>query len=528
MNTLLGLARNTALVVVPRIPGGHIFLPLLTSTLDPAYEARVKELEEQNEKRKEELSEKDKTLAQLREQLEKAQAQHADEKAKLQTVISEKTAEVEEASKGLLCKTSELQTLQADLTAKDQELERLRATVSERVRQISQLEVDVQQLRQQMTAREAAYSSLKDSAGTLMTQLDRLSADVRKQDERKDAEAKLLAECLAELEQVRREARFLVVALDAKQVEVTQRIDSSRDLIRLVAALHFDSIAARAAESDGGDKYVVEVPPSQPDHQQEATVEPQPQPQEEVPRDQVEAENGTEDGEDSVVELSDDEEDDGMPSFFDTHKVEPKYGVGMVELTMGEDELKADRESEAYRKRKLRWPAVLDYFEGAKTGDLERVVAYLENYGDIDRVDPKGSTALHYAAQLGHVPVVTYLVEHGANVNVANFEHCTPLHYAVIEEDFDIALYLVEQGHANVTPTDYDGKTPMDLLIDPPQELEEAMLRRLKEETGSAGDDGYDSEFDGDDDDIVATARALAATAPDMHDVTHEGQEPCT
>merc|ERR1711981_745684 len=54
----------------------------------------------------------------------------------------------------------------------------------------------------------------------------------------------------------------------------------------------------------------------------------------------------------------------------------------------------------------------------AKVGDLDRVKFFIENGIHIDQASvPQGLTALHHAAQHGHIEVVKYLVEKGANIN---------------------------------------------------------------------------------------------------------------
>jgi uncharacterized protein len=71
-----------------------------------------------------------------------------------------------------------------------------------------------------------------------------------------------------------------------------------------------------------------------------------------------------------------------------------------------------------------------------------------------------GLTALHFAARQGAVRTVRTLVENGANVNHASpADGVTPLLIATINGQFDIAAYLLEQGadpnlanNAGVTP----------------------------------------------------------------------------
>ena len=75
-----------------------------------------------------------------------------------------------------------------------------------------------------------------------------------------------------------------------------------------------------------------------------------------------------------------------------------------------------------------------------------------------------GSTPLGIAATRGYFPIVTYLVEQGADIEKADNYGKTPLHAAVIEGNTDghlnVVRYLLEQG-ANRDKTDIHGYTPL-------------------------------------------------------------------
>ena len=71
-----------------------------------------------------------------------------------------------------------------------------------------------------------------------------------------------------------------------------------------------------------------------------------------------------------------------------------------------------------------------DLWAAARAGDVEGVAAHLSKMGGkdaIDRKDGLGAAALSWAAGLGRLEVVEYLVKNGANVNVTNKEGKTPL-----------------------------------------------------------------------------------------------------
>ena len=100
--------------------------------------------------------------------------------------------------------------------------------------------------------------------------------------------------------------------------------------------------------------------------------------------------------------------------------------------------------------------------EAALKGDLPRVQALVAQ--DPALVDaenaPNRKTALHYAAQGGHVAVVAFLLDHGAQVNRPNVAGETALHYAVGLDDPATVTLLLARG-ADVRAKTEDGSTPL-------------------------------------------------------------------
>ena len=71
-----------------------------------------------------------------------------------------------------------------------------------------------------------------------------------------------------------------------------------------------------------------------------------------------------------------------------------------------------------------------DLWAAARAGDVEGVKGHLEKMGGkaaINKKDSLGAAALSWAAGLGRLEVVEYLVKNGANVNITNNEGETPL-----------------------------------------------------------------------------------------------------
>ena len=55
-------------------------------------------------------------------------------------------------------------------------------------------------------------------------------------------------------------------------------------------------------------------------------------------------------------------------------------------------------------------------------------------------------TPLFLAAAYGHIDILRYLVENGADINACSDDHCTPLMIAIKMGHIDVATYLVEHG----------------------------------------------------------------------------------
>ena len=66
----------------------------------------------------------------------------------------------------------------------------------------------------------------------------------------------------------------------------------------------------------------------------------------------------------------------------------------------------------------------------AWNGDLDRVKAAVSGGEDIDGRDSEWNTALHEACRKGHVDIVKYLLDNGANTELKGFQNFTPLQVA--------------------------------------------------------------------------------------------------
>ncbi|WP_353662357.1 ankyrin repeat domain-containing protein [Hydrogenimonas sp. SS33] len=98
--------------------------------------------------------------------------------------------------------------------------------------------------------------------------------------------------------------------------------------------------------------------------------------------------------------------------------------------------------------------------EAVFADDLNKTREMVEQkHCDIDAQSKAGISALHIAVKTRNLPMVIYLVEHGADVDIQDNNGYTPLLYAVAQRRIKIVKYLVmhdadvnEANHAGITP----------------------------------------------------------------------------
>ena len=94
--------------------------------------------------------------------------------------------------------------------------------------------------------------------------------------------------------------------------------------------------------------------------------------------------------------------------------------------------------------------------------DIETVKAHIVDGTNIDTVDDwTGKTALHYAAEYGHLEIAELLLANSANVNRRDDDQATPLYFAAIGGFAEVAVLLLANG-AEVNARDKANETPMD------------------------------------------------------------------
>jgi len=94
--------------------------------------------------------------------------------------------------------------------------------------------------------------------------------------------------------------------------------------------------------------------------------------------------------------------------------------------------------------------------------DIATIKAHIDAGTNIDTVDDwTGKTALHYAAEYGHLEIVELLLVNGANVNRRDDDKATPLYFAAVGGFVDVARLLLDYG-ADINARDKARESPMD------------------------------------------------------------------
>ena len=102
----------------------------------------------------------------------------------------------------------------------------------------------------------------------------------------------------------------------------------------------------------------------------------------------------------------------------------------------------------------------LHYVKGRS--DIVRLLTAHCTTACLNARDEVGSTALCRAATLGHVEVVSSLLEAGASINLANASGMSPLHLACYEGLKDVAMLLLKAGSSEDV-VNKAGKRPVEL-----------------------------------------------------------------
>lgn len=98
----------------------------------------------------------------------------------------------------------------------------------------------------------------------------------------------------------------------------------------------------------------------------------------------------------------------------------------------------------------------------AVSGNLELVKCLIRLGSEINALSDTGSTPVRSACFMTHLIIVEYLVEHGADINKANYNGGTCLINSV--QSVQLCMYLISKG-ADVNAKDIQDKTALHYAI---------------------------------------------------------------
>ncbi|KAM9857246.1 protein phosphatase 1 regulatory subunit 12C [Aulostomus maculatus] len=144
------------------------------------------------------------------------------------------------------------------------------------------------------------------------------------------------------------------------------------------------------------------------------------------------------------------------------------------------------------RRKRVRFDRAAEFLAACASGDTEEAQVMLQdaketkssNEEDVQEIincsNADGITALHQACIDGSMEMVSFLLEHGANVNQVDSEGWTPLHVAASCSYPDIADFLLQRG-ASLSAVNCDGDVPLDIALD---ETTESLLQEYTQRQG--------------------------------------------
>ena len=102
--------------------------------------------------------------------------------------------------------------------------------------------------------------------------------------------------------------------------------------------------------------------------------------------------------------------------------------------------------------------------ESPDEDEKEIIVKFLLDSGaEANVAENDGNTALHWACYHKHLGMVQLLLHHGANLEAKDGHHGTPLYWACSSDDnLDVVKELVQQWGADIFAKDASNKTPFD------------------------------------------------------------------
>jgi cytohesin len=97
----------------------------------------------------------------------------------------------------------------------------------------------------------------------------------------------------------------------------------------------------------------------------------------------------------------------------------------------------------------------------AEKGNQAQVLRLIENGAELDMSDDTEKTALHYAVLNGHINIVKILLEEGADPNLQDENGCSCL--LLLRRNVEQILPLLIEHQADLEIADFEGKTLLNL-----------------------------------------------------------------
>ena len=86
----------------------------------------------------------------------------------------------------------------------------------------------------------------------------------------------------------------------------------------------------------------------------------------------------------------------------------------------------------------------------SSNGHLEMVQYLVENGADVNAKNIQNETPVHFASVRDNLPIVNILIRNFANVNAEGFDANTPVHYAAYYGRSDVLQALINTGRAQI------------------------------------------------------------------------------
>ena len=99
--------------------------------------------------------------------------------------------------------------------------------------------------------------------------------------------------------------------------------------------------------------------------------------------------------------------------------------------------------------------------QAIKSGNQNRIQRYLVLGNSVNSVDRSGMTLLHYAAEVGQLEMVKFLIKNGADPSFTNEIGNTPMHVGVLNSHLAVVKYLIAVSPEQVNVSNVASYTPL-------------------------------------------------------------------